>query len=166
MTSALALRQVSKVYGSGPTEVHALSAVDLAVERSELVAVMGPSGSVRSAPISRTSLNSATKLAAPASGSKLCSRRMHSFAASTREANSRRSYIKVSTSSGLYDHLRHFVRHLLSEAAETGDVRDDVLPDELANYCLHALSAASSLPSKTAVRRLVTVTLAGLRPLH
>jgi putative ABC transport system ATP-binding protein len=48
MTSALELRQVSKVYGSGPTEVDALSEVDLAVERGELVAVMGPSGSGKS----------------------------------------------------------------------------------------------------------------------
>ena len=29
----------------------------------------------------------------------------------------------------------------------------------LASYCLHALTAASSLPSKAPVRRLVTVTL-------
>jgi putative ABC transport system ATP-binding protein len=48
MTSALELRQVSKLYGSGATEVHALSAVDLSVERGELVAVMGPSGSGKS----------------------------------------------------------------------------------------------------------------------
>jgi putative ABC transport system ATP-binding protein len=48
MTSALELRQVSKIYGSGPTEVHALSDVDLSVERGELVAVMGPSGSGKS----------------------------------------------------------------------------------------------------------------------
>jgi putative ABC transport system ATP-binding protein len=48
MTSALQLRQVSKVYGSGATEVHALSEVDLTVERGELVAVMGPSGSGKS----------------------------------------------------------------------------------------------------------------------
>jgi putative ABC transport system ATP-binding protein len=48
MTSALELRQVSKVYGSGPSEVRALSAVDLSVERGELVAVMGPSGSGKS----------------------------------------------------------------------------------------------------------------------
>jgi AcrR family transcriptional regulator len=55
-------------------------------------------------------------------------------------------------------------RDLLTEGAETGDVRNDVAPDELASYCLHALTAASSLPNKAAVRRLVTVTLAGLRP--
>jgi putative ABC transport system ATP-binding protein len=48
MTSALELRQVSKVYGSGASEVHALSEVDLSVEREELVAVMGPSGSGKS----------------------------------------------------------------------------------------------------------------------
>src|SRR5262245_29196042 len=48
MTSALELRHVSKVYGSGPTEVNALSEVNLVVERGELVAVMGPSGSGKS----------------------------------------------------------------------------------------------------------------------
>jgi AcrR family transcriptional regulator len=60
--------------------------------------------------------------------------------------------------------LRQMIRDLLTEAAKTGDVRDDVAPDELATYCLHALTAAGSLQSKVAVRRLVTVTLAGLRP--
>ena len=63
-----------------------------------------------------------------------------------------------------HEHLRHFIRDLLSEASKIGDVRDDVVPDELAHYCLHALTAASTLPSKAAVRRLVAVTLAGLRP--
>lgn len=48
MTSGLELRQVSKIYGSGPNEVHALRDVDLSVERGELVAVMGPSGSGKS----------------------------------------------------------------------------------------------------------------------
>jgi putative ABC transport system ATP-binding protein len=48
MTSALELRRVSKAYGSGPSEVNALSDVDLAVDRGELVAVMGPSGSGKS----------------------------------------------------------------------------------------------------------------------
>jgi AcrR family transcriptional regulator len=60
--------------------------------------------------------------------------------------------------------LRTMIRDLLAEGAQTGDLRGDVAPDELASYCLHALAAASSLPSKAAVRRLVTVTLAGLRP--
>jgi AcrR family transcriptional regulator len=60
--------------------------------------------------------------------------------------------------------LSDVLRDLLTKAAETGDVRDDVAADELASYCLHALAAASSLPSKDAVRRLVTVTLAGLHP--
>jgi AcrR family transcriptional regulator len=62
--------------------------------------------------------------------------------------------------------LRDFIRDLLTEGAETGDLRDDVAPDELASFCLHALGAASSLPSKAAVHRLVTVTLAGLRRLR
>ncbi|GEC08599.1 TetR family transcriptional regulator [Streptomyces spinoverrucosus] len=61
-------------------------------------------------------------------------------------------------------HLRHFVRELLTEGVQTGEVRDDVSPEELAGYCLHALAGAASLPSRAAVRRLVAVTLAGLRP--
>jgi hypothetical protein len=56
------------------------------------------------------------------------------------------------------------IRDLLAETAAAGDVRDDVAPAELASYCPHALAAASGLPSGAAVRRLVTVTLAGLRP--
>jgi AcrR family transcriptional regulator len=60
--------------------------------------------------------------------------------------------------------LRNMIRDLLTEGAKTGDLRGDVAPDELASYCLHALAAAGSLPSKAAVRRLVTVILAGLRP--
>jgi AcrR family transcriptional regulator len=58
--------------------------------------------------------------------------------------------------------LRDMIRDLLAEAAKTGDIRDDVAPSELASYCIHALGAARSLTSKAAVRRLVTVTLAGL----
>jgi putative ABC transport system ATP-binding protein len=48
MISALEMRRISKVYGTGPTEVHALCDVDLCVERGELVAIMGPSGSGKS----------------------------------------------------------------------------------------------------------------------
>jgi AcrR family transcriptional regulator len=63
-----------------------------------------------------------------------------------------------------HQQLVGLVEGLLAEAAGTGEVRDDVAPGELANYCLHALAAASSLPDEAAVRRLVTVTLDGLRP--
>ena len=66
MTSALELRQVSKLYGSGPSEVNALRAVDLAVERNELVAIMGPSGSGKS-----TLLTIAGSLEEPTSGEVL-----------------------------------------------------------------------------------------------
>jgi putative ABC transport system ATP-binding protein len=44
----LELRRVSKVYGTGPAEVHALRGVDLSVEAGSMVAVMGPSGSGKS----------------------------------------------------------------------------------------------------------------------
>jgi len=60
--------------------------------------------------------------------------------------------------------LRAMIRDLLTEAATAGDVRDDVATDELASYCLSALAAAGHLPSRPAIRRLVRVTLAGLRP--
>jgi putative ABC transport system ATP-binding protein len=46
--TALQLQTVSKVYGEGPTEVHALRDVSLRVDVGELVAVMGPSGSGKS----------------------------------------------------------------------------------------------------------------------
>lgn len=59
--------------------------------------------------------------------------------------------------------VNDLIRDLLAEAAEAGVIRNDVAPEELANYCLHALAAASDLPSRAAVHRLVTVTLAGLR---
>ncbi|MCY0955158.1 TetR/AcrR family transcriptional regulator [Streptomyces sp. H27-S2] len=63
-----------------------------------------------------------------------------------------------------HQQLRALVRDLLAEGAESGSLRADVAPDELAGYCLHALGAAVALPSKAAVRRLVAVTLDGLRP--
>lgn len=62
------------------------------------------------------------------------------------------------------EQLRELFRDLLGEAAGVGRVRADSAPDELAAYCLHALSAASSFSSENAVTRLVAVTLAGLRP--
>lgn len=61
-------------------------------------------------------------------------------------------------------HLVEMIRDLLAEGAQACDIRDDVAPEELASYCLHALAAAGSLPSTAAVHRLVTITLAGLQP--
>ena len=62
----LALRDVSRVHGSGSTEVHALQSVSLQVYAGELVAVMGPSGSGKS-----TLLTLAGGLDGPTSGSVL-----------------------------------------------------------------------------------------------
>lgn len=59
--------------------------------------------------------------------------------------------------------LHGMIRDLLAEGTQNGDFRGDVPPDELATYCLHALAAASALPSEAAADRLVTVTLSGLR---
>ncbi len=64
--SYLELRRVSKSYGAGATAVHALSDVNLAVERGSLVAVMGPSGSGKS-----TLLTIAGSLEEPTSGDVL-----------------------------------------------------------------------------------------------
>jgi AcrR family transcriptional regulator len=59
--------------------------------------------------------------------------------------------------------LHEMLRDLLTQCAKTGSVRDDVAPDELATYCLHAVAAGRNLPSRDRVRRLVAVTLDGLR---
>ncbi|MDQ0944000.1 TetR/AcrR family transcriptional regulator [Streptomyces sp. V1I1] len=61
-------------------------------------------------------------------------------------------------------HLHGMLQHLLAEAVEAGDLRSDVPPAELAQYCLHALAAAAALTSQDAVTRLVAVTFDGLRP--
>lgn len=61
-------------------------------------------------------------------------------------------------------HLRGFLAGLLREAAEAGDVRSDVPLDEMADYCLHALTAAGGTRSTAAIDRLVHLTLGGLAP--
>jgi AcrR family transcriptional regulator len=60
--------------------------------------------------------------------------------------------------------LTTLFRDLIGDAANAGIVRTDVSSEELATYCVHALGAASTLASARSVRRLVEVTLAGLRP--
>lgn len=61
--TALELREVSKLYGEGPSEVRALDSVDLSVGYGALVAVMGPSGSGKT-----TLLTIAGTLEDPSSG--------------------------------------------------------------------------------------------------
>ena len=63
MKPVLELRQVSKSYGAGAAEVHALHAIDLVVGAGEMVAIMGPSGSGKS-----TLLTIAGSLEDPSSG--------------------------------------------------------------------------------------------------
>src|ERR1700726_2574823 len=64
--TALELRDVSKVYGAGQAEVHALCDINLSVEPGAMVAVMGPSGSGKS-----TLLTIAGSLEVPTSGEVL-----------------------------------------------------------------------------------------------
>jgi len=61
--SILELRNISKIYGEGPTEVRALTGVDLSVDAGALVAVMGASGSGKS-----TLLTIAGTLETPSAG--------------------------------------------------------------------------------------------------
>jgi putative ABC transport system ATP-binding protein len=64
--SMLELRQVSKSYGEGSAEVHALHEVSLTADEGAMVAVMGPSGSGKS-----TLLTIAGTLEEPTSGEVL-----------------------------------------------------------------------------------------------
>ena len=64
--SVLELRRVSRVYGQGAAEVHALREVSLDVDAGTMVAVMGPSGSGKS-----TLLTIAGSLEEPTSGQVL-----------------------------------------------------------------------------------------------
>lgn len=59
--------------------------------------------------------------------------------------------------------VRNLFRRLLQQAAADGEVRADAAPTELASYCVHALAAAGSHRSQAATRRLVHITLDGLR---
>jgi AcrR family transcriptional regulator len=59
--------------------------------------------------------------------------------------------------------LHELVTGLLAQASVGGEIRTDIASNELATYCLHALTAAAQLPSKAAVHRLVQLTLSSVR---
>jgi putative ABC transport system ATP-binding protein len=86
--SYLELRGITKIYGDGPTEVHALSNVDLSVEAGSLVAVMGASGSGKS-----TLLTIAGSLEDPTSGEVYVGGRLLSSMSRNGKAQLRRQSI-------------------------------------------------------------------------
>ena len=62
-----------------------------------------------------------------------------------------------------HSQLQQLIRELIADAADARSIRADPSPDELANYCLHALAGATRLTSAAAVHRLLDLTLAGLQ---
>lgn len=59
--------------------------------------------------------------------------------------------------------LHELVQDLVVQGVAAGDLRGDVAADELVSYALHALDAARGARSSAAARRIVAVTLDGLR---
>jgi hypothetical protein len=51
----------------------------------------------------------------------------------------------------------------MTDAAATGDVRNDVPPMSWPTYCRRALDAAGELPTESAIPRLVALIHVGLR---
>jgi putative ABC transport system ATP-binding protein len=85
--SVLEMRRVSRVYGQGAAEVHALQDVDLRVDAGSMVAVMGPSGSGKS-----TLLTIAGSLEEPSSGEVLvCGEELGRLSGNARARLRRRS---------------------------------------------------------------------------
>jgi hypothetical protein len=64
---------------------------------------------------------------------------------------------------GPQQRLTEIIQNLLVEAVDAHAVRPDFPPDELACYYINTFAAAGNLWSKSAVKRLVALVLAGLR---
>ena len=62
--------------------------------------------------------------------------------------------------------LHKMIKQLVTEGVRQGQLRNDVHPAELASYCQHALTGAATLTTQSAITRLVTVILDGLRATH
>jgi putative ABC transport system ATP-binding protein len=85
--SVLEMRRVSRFYGQGAAEVHALRDVDLTVDAGTMVAVMGPSGSGKS-----TMLTIAGSLEEPSSGEvRVCGQELGQLSRNARARLRRRS---------------------------------------------------------------------------
>jgi AcrR family transcriptional regulator len=63
-----------------------------------------------------------------------------------------------------HQQLQAFIAELIADGARAAEIRGDIAAGELAAYCLHALTAAGSAPSRAAVGRLLAVIMDGLRP--
>jgi len=85
--SVLEMRRVSRTYGLGAAEVHALQDIDLMVDAGAMVAVMGPSGSGKS-----TLLTIAGSLEEPSSGEvRVCGQDLARLSRNARARLRRRS---------------------------------------------------------------------------
>jgi AcrR family transcriptional regulator len=59
--------------------------------------------------------------------------------------------------------LSQLVHGLVAAGIKAGEIRGDIPPLELANFCIKAMGGAAGLRSEAAVRRLTAVTIDGLR---
>ena len=85
--SVLEMRRVSRTYGQGAAEVHALQDIDLTVDAGAMVAVMGPSGSGKS-----TLLTIAGSLEDPSSGEvRVCGQELAKLSRNAKARLRRRS---------------------------------------------------------------------------
>jgi putative ABC transport system ATP-binding protein len=85
--SVLEMRRVSRTYGEGAAEVHALQDIDLTVDTGSMVAVMGPSGSGKS-----TLLTIAGSLEDPSAGQvRVCGEELTALSRNAKAGLRRRS---------------------------------------------------------------------------
>ena len=62
------------------------------------------------------------------------------------------------------EQIRALLTRVIDEVVADGAVRADIAASEIADYCLHALSAAAKASDETAVNRLVALTMRSLSP--